>query len=127
MSHHVKPGEFCWNELSTPDVKKAKEFYSKMFDWKFDDIQTEHMTYTLIKSHDKEFAGMWQIPTDQQKQIPPHWLAYIAVEDVAATLKKAQQNGAHVIMDVTEISGKGSFAIITDPTGAHIAFWEQAS
>ncbi|MCE0722988.1 MULTISPECIES: VOC family protein [Legionella] len=116
--------QFCWNELATADVKKAKEFYSKVLGWQFKEIQSGEMTYTLIKADDKEFAGIWQIPTDQQNEIPPHWMAYILVKDVADTLAKAKQNGAQEIKGVTHAGDMGLFAIIKDPTGAHIAFWE---
>ncbi|KTD72687.1 VOC family protein [Legionella tucsonensis] len=117
-------GQFCWNELATADVKKAKEFYSKVLGWQFKEIHSGEMTYTLIQANDKEFAGIWQIPTDQQNEIPPHWMAYILVNDAADTLAKAKQNGAQEIKGVTHAGDMGLFAIIKDPTGAHIAFWE---
>lgn len=117
-------GEFCWNELATPDVAKAKDFYGKVFGWQFKDHKMEEMTYTLVKSKDQEFAGMWQIPADQRNKIPPHWMAYILVEDVTAALGKAKQHGAQVVKDVTQVEEMGKFAIIVDPTGAHVAFWE---
>ncbi|KTD42150.1 VOC family protein [Legionella parisiensis] len=116
--------QFCWNELATADVKKAKEFYSKVLGWQFKEIQSGEMTYTLIQANDKEFAGIWQIPTNQQNEIPPHWMAYILVNDVADTLAKAKQNGAQEIKEVTHAGDMGLFAIIKDPTGAHVAFWE---
>lgn len=116
--------QFCWNELATADVKKAKEFYSKVLGWQFKEINSGEMTYTLIQANDKEFAGIWQIPTNQQNEIPPHWMAYILVNDVADTLAKAKQNGAQEIKGVTHAGDMGLFAIIKDPTGAHVAFWE---
>ncbi|KTD67063.1 glyoxalase/bleomycin resistance protein [Legionella steelei] len=118
-------GQFCWNELATADVKKAKEFYSKVLGWQFKEIfADETMTYTLIQTNDKDVGGMWQIPTNQQKEIPPHWMAYILVNNVAETLAKAKQNGAQEVKGVTQVGEMGLFAIIQDPTGAHIAFWE---
>lgn len=43
-----------------------------------------NMTYTMIKKGDKNLGGIWAIPKDQQKEIPPHWMSYILVENVAA-------------------------------------------
>ncbi|KTD25491.1 glycoxylase [Legionella lansingensis] len=117
-------GQFCWNELATPDVKKAKDFYGKVFGWQFEDHDMDQMTYTIIKTHNKEFAGIWHIPSDQQHQIPPHWMAYILVSDVASALDKAKQHGAKEIKGVTKAGDMGKFAIITDPTGAHLALWQ---
>ncbi|MCW8398380.1 VOC family protein [Legionella sp. PATHC038] len=121
-------GQFCWNELATADVHKAKEFYGKVLGWQFKEIHSdETMTYTLIQTKDKDVGGMWQIPANQQKEIPPHWMAYILVNNVADTLAKSKQNGAHEVKGVTQVGDMGSFAIIKDPTGAHIAFWETQS
>jgi predicted enzyme related to lactoylglutathione lyase len=117
-------GAFCWNELATSDLNKAKEFYSKVLGWQFREIKSEEMTYTIVKSKDQDIAGIWQIPTDQQKVIPPHWMAYILVEDVKEALAKAKQHGAQEIKGITQAGDMGLFAIIVDPTGAHLAFWE---
>jgi len=119
-------GEFCWNELATHDVQKAKNFYGEVFGWQFKDIQTEEKQYTLVKSNDKEFAGIWQIPQDKKNQIPPHWMSYILVSDVTAALEKAQKNGAIVKVEITKAGEMGHFAIIIDPIGAQIALWEPA-
>ncbi|MDI9818292.1 MULTISPECIES: VOC family protein [unclassified Legionella] len=120
-------GEFCWNELATPDISKAKDFYGKVFGWQFEAHEMEEMSYTLVKSQDREFAGIWQIPKDQQEHIPPHWIAYILVADVAASLEKAKQYGAKEVKGVTKVGEFGCFAIITDPTGAHLALWESGN
>lgn len=117
-------GEFCWNELATPDVKQAKDFYGKVFGWQFKDLNMGDMNYTIIKSKDKEFAGIWQIPAEQQDKIPPHWIAYILVADVASALEKAKLHGAKVKKEISQAGDMGRFAIIADPSGAYIALWQ---
>lgn len=122
MTH--SSGQFCWNELATADVHSAKNFYSKVLGWKFKEISSEHMTYTIIQVNDKDIGGIWHIPTEQQGKIPPHWMSYVLVHNVEETLKKAKEHGAQEIKGVTPVENMGRFAIITDPTGAHLAFWE---
>lgn len=119
-----KVGEFCWNELATNNVKSAKDFYSKILGWEFIDHNMGDTTYTMIKVGDKEFGGIWQIPTDKINEIPPHWMGYILVDDIEKTIKKAQDLGATIKVPVTPVGDYGLFSIIIDPTGAHIAFWE---
>lgn len=58
---------------------------------------------------------------------PPHWMSYIGVENVEKTLEDALQLGATLVMPITSVPGKGRFFLITDPTGAHIAFWQNIS
>lgn len=124
MSNQPNVGQFCWNELATPNIKAAKEFYANAFGWKFTDHQMEHMTYSMVTCGDKEFAGFWEIPNDQQQAIPPHWMSYILVDDIEARLALVKKLGATVKMPVTKAGTFGQFAIIIDPTGAHVALWE---
>ncbi|MBA3813936.1 MAG: VOC family protein [Alphaproteobacteria bacterium] len=117
-------GEFCWNELMTPDTKKAQAFYTELLGWTSQDHDMGDMTYTMFMSGDKRMGGMFQTPKDKVDQIPPHWMSYISVEDVEETLEKAKALGADVIVPVTTVANKGRFIVITGPTGAPIAFWQ---
>ncbi len=116
-------GEFCWNELMTPDVNKAKQFYSALFDWKAEDRDMGSMTYTMFKSGDKDIGGMLQTPQDKAG-IPPHWMSYVCVKDVDKMVEKAKSLGAKITVPATPVSDFGRFAVIQDPTGAHIAIWQ---
>lgn len=117
-------GQFCWNELAVSDVSKAKDFYGKVFGWQFKEIDTGTMTYTMITQQNNEMAGMWQIPSEQKSQIPPHWLSYILVDNVPQALENARKNGAQVMRDTTQVGDLGRLGIIVDPTGAHVGLWE---
>ena len=112
---------FVHCELATTDVAKAKGFYGKLFDWKFEDVPMDAGTYTLIKVGDGTGGGMMVNPIPN---VPSWWIAYVLVDDVAAATKKAKSLGAKVMKDVSEVKGMGSFSILTDPTGATIALWE---
>lgn len=129
-----KVGEIVWNELATPNARVAKEFYGKVFGWEFIDKPMDEdkvsefadkpMTYTIIKKNGAEFGGIWAIPTELQNQIPPHWLAYISVDNVNQALETARKNGATIVKPAQKVGEMGIFAIIQDPTGAHIALWQ---
>jgi len=122
MTDTPKAGQICWTELATTDVQAAKAFYGQVFGWEFNDVPVDDMTYTILKNDNKEFGGIWSIPKDQD--IPPHWLSYILVEDINQALEKAKKHGATVVKPTAPAGDYGLFAIITDPTGAHIALWE---
>ena len=117
-------GAFCWYELATTNTQTAKDFYGKLLGWKFTDHEMGDTTYTMIECEGEKFGGMWHIPNEQKDQIPPHWLGYILVNDVAETVEQARSMGATVKMPPTAAGDFGRFAIIMDPTGAHIAFWQ---
>ena len=119
-------GRFCWNELITPDTASAKQFYSELFGWETVDMDMGDMVYTMfnipgIEGPEAMAAGMIQSP---MPEIPPHWLSYVMVDDVAATLAKAESLGAKVCKGVTELP-MGTLAIFTDPQGAVFAIWKK--
>ena len=113
---------FVHVELHTSDLPKAKAFYSKLFGWK---LQDQSMpgggTYTMIDVGEGTGGGMM---TKMSPEAPPHWLAYVGVDDVAASTRKARELGAKVVMEKTEVGEYGFMSVIVDPTGAHIALWE---
>ena len=117
-------GEFCWNELAASNVKAAKDFYSKVFGWTYTELPMPDTVYTVIQLNGKDIGGIWAIPKDKQGTIQPHWVTYIMVDDIEAALKKAHDNGAKIVKPASPAGDIGIFAIIEDPTGAHIAFWE---
>jgi len=113
---------FCHVELNTTDVKRAKDFYSKLFNWKLED--TPDGTYTMIGVGEGTGGGMMKHPVPGA---PSFWLAYVLVDDINASTQKAKSLGASVMRDVTEIPGFGSFSVLQDPTGAHFALWKPKS
>lgn len=124
MNDTPKAGDFCWNELATSNVQAAKNFYGKVFGWEFSDHDMGDMTYTMITINNKQAAGIWAIPKELEQQISPHWMTYILVDDIEASLQKAENEGAKIIKPIQNAGDFGRFAIITDPTGAHIALWQ---
>ena len=112
---------FVHVELATTDVGKAKSFYGKLFNWSLEDMPAGDMTYTMIKVGEGTGGGMMKNP---MPGAPSMWLAYVLVDDLKAATAKAKSLGATVMKDVTEVTGAGSFSIITDPTGAMLGLWE---
>ena len=112
---------FVHVELSTNDVAKAKAFYGKLFDWKMEDIPMESGTYTMISVGDGTGGGLMKHP---MPGAPSMWLAYVLVDDIDASTKKAKSLGGTVMKDVTEVMGMGWLSIIVDPTGAMLGLWK---
>ncbi len=113
---------FVHAELNTTDVGKAKAFYGKLFDWKLEDRPMPQIgTYTTVAVGEGTGGGM------MKQRIPgagSAWMPYVAVTDVKKSTKKAEDLGAKVLKDVTEVPDMGWFSILTDPTGAMIGLWQ---
>jgi predicted enzyme related to lactoylglutathione lyase len=113
---------FVHVELNTTDVQKAKEFYSKLFDWTFEDVEMGPSdTYTIIKVGEGTGGGMLKNP---MPGIPSFWLAYVLVKEIGPATKKAASLGAKVVKDSVEVPNMGWVSIIEDPTGAALALWQ---
>ena len=116
-------GEFMWNELMTRDDTGAVTFFEKLLGWGHDDWPMGEMgTYRLMKSGPKSVAGVMKMVAPQfPEQLPPHWMSYIAVDNVDMRWEKAQSLGAVGIHPPTNIPQVGRFCIIQDPTGGVVA------
>ncbi len=113
---------FVHVELETPDLAKAKTFYSGLFDWDFDDTKMED--YTIVEVGDHKYGvggGMMTVPSPD---VPPHWLAYVSVDDINASTQKAKSLGAAIVKDVTAVGDIGWMSIIRDPAGAVLGLWK---
>lgn len=106
-------GTLCWNELMTPDVAAANDFYAKLFGWNLKPSRE----YTEISVGTVGVGGMMQMTSDMQG-MPSSWTPYFAVDDCDATADKAKSLGAQVYVKPTDIPNVGRFAVIGDPQGA---------
>ena len=122
MAEHTLPanGTFCWNELGTTDLEAAKKFYTELLGWKLRDSNAAGMVYNEIVVNGREMGGMFQMGAEFGN-IPSHWMAYVAVDDVDAKAKQAEELGGKLRVPPKDIPNVGRFCIITDPTGATIA------
>lgn len=111
-----EPGTPCWIELYTNDGGKASAFYAGLFGWK----PKQSPGYTEFNLGDRGVAGMMVIdPT--WGPVPPHWVVYLQVADVDATVGKARSLGAALRMGPKDVAEVGRFALAVDPQGAEFA------
>lgn len=114
---------FVHIELQTSDLAKARDFYSRLFDWSLEAIPAPggSASYTMINVGEGTGGGMFENP---DPGVPPHWMAYVGVDDIRAYTAKARELGAAVLQDVMQVDDYGWFSVIRDPTGAVIAMWQ---
>ena len=53
---------------------------------------------------------------------PPHWFAYLEVDDVDDRVDEIKENGGRVLQEPFDIEGVGRIAILADSTGALIGW-----
>ena len=124
-------GSFCWTEIASNDAAKCKEFYSNVFGWNFKSDQHDGSPFVY-----HEFSlgggypagGLYELSAEMCVEggvlPPPHFMSYIAVDDVDASASDAKELGGKVISEPMDIPNVGRFAIIEDPTGAKFSVFK---
>jgi predicted enzyme related to lactoylglutathione lyase len=115
-------GTFCWNELLTRDIERAKKFYADTIGWSFEPMQMDWGTYWIVKSGDKKVGGMFELVSPEYDGVPESWMAYVAVDDVDTRVAKALKAGAKLMKPAFDIPGVGRIAILMQPGGAGVAW-----
>jgi predicted enzyme related to lactoylglutathione lyase len=112
-----EPNTFCWNELASKDVKQSIEFYTTLFGWTTEQMETANGPYQVIKNGEDFNGGMMQI-TEAWGDVPPHWSVYFAVEDCDASCEKIKSLGGKVVHGPFDAENVGRIAVVADPQGA---------
>ncbi|MGA3090783.1 MAG: VOC family protein [Terriglobales bacterium] len=118
-------GTLCWADLSTPDARRASDFYSALFRWQIAADPKDKSGYLHIKNGEQFIGG---VPPSAHRQpgVPPHWMAYFQVDEVDATAKHAKEMGARVLLPPTTMEGVGRMSVIADPEGAVFSIFKSA-
>ena len=113
-----EPNAVCWTELATRDMARAEAFYTGLFGW---NMSEHHASppggYRIFGNGDGMLGGLLQM-TEEWGEMPSHWSIYIQVEDVDATVEKAQALGGKLCFPAFDAPGVGRIARIDDPAGA---------
>jgi hypothetical protein len=118
-------GSFCWIELHTSDQNAAKKFYGSLFGWTPQDMPMgPNDFYTIFKLQGRDAAAGCSLRPDETSMgVPPHWLIYIAVDDVDAAAPKAEKLGGKILAPPFDVMDAGRMAVVQDPTGAVFCLW----
>lgn len=119
-----KQGEFCWAELATNDLGACKEFYKNVFGWEIakskNEFGMEYCEYNLPGEF--PMGGMFEMQPEMYggNKMPPHFMNYIAVDDVDSLAERVQSLGGELCHPPMDIPNVGRMVTIKDPTGAAV-------
>ena len=115
-------GTMAWQECTTRDVARAKDFYARVF--KLEPVKNdmpgmEDMNYWTLNRGKDMHGGIYQnkhLPA----QVPNHWLVYFCVDDTDKAVSAIKTGGGNVMQEPVD-TPYGRMAIVTDPFGAAFA------
>jgi uncharacterized protein len=107
-------------EIGVSNLDAAMSFYKELFGW---DIEfNPQMNYAMIRTGGKPDGGMFRIDDGMR----PYVTIYPEVEDIDATLEKAEKLGGAITVKKTKISDEfGYFGMFIDLDGNPIGVWSK--
>ncbi len=131
MAHmdRYEAGRPNWIDLSTTDPEAAQAFYAEVFGWEFEANDTGGgPPYFIGHLGDRRVAGLMQQPPEMAEQgVPSVWSKYISTDDIDTTVAAGAEAGGTIVMPPMDVMDTGRMAIMADPTGAVIGFWQAGS
>lgn len=119
---------FPWHELYVPNVDVAIAFYSAVFGMTTQDFSTGNGVYRMLCVNGIPVAGTMSTADPHLPEgIPPHWAAYLAVDDVDDCVDRVVSNGGSLVAGPMDVQTVGRMALITDNQGAHLWVYAHAS
>lgn len=125
LSDTPSPGRFCWLDLAATDAAQARQFYARAFDWHAGDQAANGGHFTRLRVGDEDTGSLYQLsPAQLQGRVPSHWTPYIAVADMAGTVRRVVEAGGRVVVPPVAIEGVTVVALIEDAVGALVGLWQ---
>jgi hypothetical protein len=101
----------------------SKEFYGKIFNWTFVDVNFKGTKYTTIYNNDKVIGGMIEIKSAKSST----WITSLPLsnEDLNNRIKAVISNGAKVLLPPVKLPGRGKQVVFEGLQGEEFSLISQ--
>ena len=123
MTAEFIPGQVTWNDLTVSDAESVRSFYESVVGWTSSPVKMgDYSDYSMMDAAGNVVAGVCH-SKGENANIPPAWLMYVTVANLAESVARCRASGGTVI-DGPRPSGGAKIAVIMDPAGAVLALYE---
>jgi len=121
----ARVGCISWLDLTVSDASATRDFYRQVVDWSVQDVEMEdaskrYADYNMLAADGNPAAGVCHARGVNQG-LPPIWMIYLPVGDLAESLRRVREGGGKVIKATRGTDGEYEYAVIQDPVGACLA------
>jgi predicted enzyme related to lactoylglutathione lyase len=118
-------GRVAWLDVTVPDATAAREFYGQVVGWsaqdvEIDDAGTRYADYNMLGDDGTAAAGICHA-RGVNLDVPPVWMLYLPVGDLAESLRRVPQKGGKIIKETRANDGGYASVVLQDPAGAYVA------
>lgn len=117
----IPQGKLSWADIYTSDVNASLNFYTNTFGWTVKKFGNEKSPYHLFYDGKQAIAGVLARSAQRNKTETALWVGSITTDNVQATVDKASNNKATIILQPHNFALYGKRAVIADPQGGVIA------
>jgi predicted enzyme related to lactoylglutathione lyase len=119
----VGPGRVAWFDISTTNLGQSREFYGKLFDWKFTALQGTDQAVEIVARG----RAIGTLRGAEGKISAFNGVTYIQVTDIQASCRKAKALGGTVVdgFPFNLPDGIGAIALVIDPAGHPVGLYSR--
>jgi len=118
-------GCISWIDLTVANAPASRDFYHKVVGWSVQDVEMKdasetYADYNMLGDDGNPAAGVCHA-RGVNAGLPPVWMLYLPVGDLAESLRWVRDGGGKIIREMTGADGRTTSAVIQDPVGACLA------
>ena len=120
---NVGPGRIAWFDISTTNLPQSKEFYGKLFDWKYSPVQGTDQAAEIVARG----KAIGTLRVAEGKISAFNGVVYVQVADILASCKKAKALGGTIEagFPFNLPDGIGAIAVVVDPAGHPVGLYSR--
>ena len=112
-------GHICHVEIPADNIGALRKFYGGVFEWDFEKMPGDIEYYEVKQGEGEPRVGT--MARQDPSQTPTF---YVCVESIDASLGRAKEEGATVIVPKSAVKGYGWYAVALDPQKNLFGFWQ---
>lgn len=114
-------GRIYWLDLTVSDACATRDFYRQVVEWSVKNVEMEdggerYADYNMLGEDGHPTAGVCHA-RGVNVGLPPVWMIYLPVGDLAESLRRVQGEGGKIIKAMQG----AAYAAVQDPVGAYLA------
>jgi uncharacterized protein len=118
-------GRIGWLDLTVSDAAATRDFYRQVIGWAVRDVAMKdgdvgYADYEMLGDDGAPAAGVCHA-RGVNAELPPVWLIYLTVADIAESLWRVLNEGGKVVSEARGKDGHFAYATVQDPAGAYFA------
>ena len=121
----ARVGCISWLDLTVTDASATRDFYRQVVGWSVQDVEMEdaserYADFNMVGDDGNPAAGVCHA-RGANLGLPPVWMIYLPVGDLAESLRRVRGEGGTIIKATPGADGEYVSAVVQDPVGACLA------